>query len=815
MNIDFLDKIVTIKDIPKESPFEPCLIENNEKQIGEICTFLQSDSKLLLVNGFKGTGKTSIINFVSTFLSDKTLVLKYNCFETTILDDMLLSFFETFRNYTLMGKIIPPRIKTENFTQKINSYFNTIHSPIVIILESFEEILKSNKSEILSFIKHLFKLANVKIIITTRKIEPEDFEDTEYEKTTCLALSKPIFEKFLKNNGIKHIGLLSNELYKHSKGYYNVINLSIKIMNLRQLNLVQFLEGYSKSFMAFSEFITREALSLVDPVSAHLFRLLTVMRIPIHVNLLKSLHLYNEERVFFFVTNSILSVDGECLYLDETFRDIIEHQIPENVMIKLHSACVDLYNTQLPLKPLERDLMLSRQTMRNEIEYHSLFIPKKPNLNMKDIRLITVDPMVETVQKSPAVEFKQEEPIQTTTTPSNTQIQEESKEDKINKISFIIDDESVLDNIADSIKGFIDDKTKQNEIEEKSDGMSLTQLLNLAKQEESKYNYKHAILLYQNALTKKEDESFYQFLPTIYIKLAEAHKHLSQWYEALEAYTQAQDFYFNVADTDKIAQVKLEIANIYYIMYKHDNAKYILSELEQQNLPNEMMIKVNLALAKLTDNSDIEFKYYEKALKLVDIHTNKQILAELYYKSAGSYDEQNDTRMAALYYKKCIELDSNPNNNKYLSMALANLAELYDEAGSPQHAIKYYNESLRIDKATKNYNGLYYSAMHLSEIYGTKNKEKALEYLNQALYYAKKLNETYHIISALTEMGDFYSKLKDFTHAYKYLIEAYNLSKQSFNRENLNKIQTRIEDIKHRISEQEFTKLQDEYGKQN
>ena len=168
MNIDFLDKIVTIKDIPKESPFEPCLIENNEKQIGEICTFLQSDSKLLLVNGFKGTGKTSIINFVSTFLSDKTLVLKYNCFETTILDDMLLSFFETFRNYTLMGKIIPPRIKTENFTQKINSYFNTIHSPIVIILESFEEILKSNKSEILSFIKHLFKLDSIysfKIIV--------------------------------------------------------------------------------------------------------------------------------------------------------------------------------------------------------------------------------------------------------------------------------------------------------------------------------------------------------------------------------------------------------------------------------------------------------------------------------------------------------------------------------------------------------------------------------------------------------------------------------------------------------------------------
>lgn len=812
MNIDFLDKIITIKDIPKESPFEPCLLENSEKQIGEICSFLQSDNKLLFVNGFKGTGKTSIVKFVSTFLSEKTLVLKYNCFETTILDDMLLSFFETFRNYTLMGKIIPPRVKTENFTQKINSYFNTIHSPIVIILDSFEEVLKSNKSEILSFIKHLLKLPNIKIIITSRKIEQDDFEDTKFEKTTCLALTKPIFEKFLKNNGIKHIGLLSNELYKHTKGYYNYVNLAVKIMNLRQLTLVQFLEGYSKSFMAFPEFITREALSLVDPVSAHLFRLLTVMRIPIHVNLLKSLHLYNEERVFFFVSNSVLSVDGECLYLDEAFRDIIEHQIPENVMIKLHSACVDLYNTQLPLKPLERDLMLSRQTMRNEIEYHSLFIPKKPEINMKDVRLISVDPMVETSQNTPAVEIKQEE-TSTTEQTQNPQPQEESKEDKINKISFIIEDESVLDNIADSIKDFVDDKTKQNELEEKSDGMTLTQLLNLAKQEEGKYNYKHAILLYQNALTKKDDESFYQFLPTIYIKLAEAHKHLSQWYEALEAYTQAQDFYFNVADTDKIAQVKLEIANIYYIIYKHDNAKFILSELENQNLPNEMKIKVNLALARLTDNPDIEFEYYKKSLQLVDIHTNKNVLAELYYKSAGAFDEENDTRMAALYYKKCIELDSNPNHNKYLSMALANLAELYDEAGSPQHAIKYYNESIRIDRATKNYNGLYYSAIHLAEIYGAKDAEKALEYLNQALYYAKKLNETYHIISALTELGDFYSRRKDFAHSYKYLIEAYNMSKHSFNKDNLNKIQSRIEDIKRRVTEQEFIKLQEEYGK--
>ena len=77
---------------------------------------------------------------------------------------------------------------------------------------------------------------------------------------------------------------------------------------------------------------------------------------------------------YFDVADYAQNLDGQYLVY---FRDIIEHQIPENVMIKLHTACVDLYNTQLPLKPLERDLRLSRQTMRNEIEYHTLFIPKK------------------------------------------------------------------------------------------------------------------------------------------------------------------------------------------------------------------------------------------------------------------------------------------------------------------------------------------------------------------------------------------------------------------------------------------------------
>lgn len=796
----FIEKTINIKDIPKEYPVDICLIENNEKQIGQICDFFNSDKNLLLLNGFRGSGKSQVINFTTGFVDSEVILLHYTCLETTILDDMLLSFFETFRNYTLLGKITSPKVKVENFTQKINSYFQTITSPILIVLDSFEAVIKENKTEIVNFIKHLLTFSNIKLVIVSKTSPSEDFEGVNYDKVTTLAFSQKIFEKYLKENGIKQIGVLSNELYKLSKGYYNYLRLAVNIMNLRQMSLVSFLELYSKSYMAFSEFIIREALALVDPVSAHLFRLLTVMRIPIHVKLLKSLHLYDEGRVMFFLQNSILSCDGECLYLKDIFREVLENQIPENVMVKLHSACIDLYNTQLPLKPLERDLMLSRQTMRNEIEYHSMFIPKKPVVNPKAVQPLLVEPVASSPVAEPVVE--------------PAVVEEVSKEEKIDKISFIIDDESVLDGIANSINDFIVTTTQDSKLKQDSIGMTLAQILNAAKKEEQTYNYKRVIMLYQNALTKTNDDDFYTFLPVIYMKLARAYQNLSDWYEALENYTQAQDFYFNVGNMNKVYEIKLEIANIYYVMYKHDNAKYIIAELEKvQDLPKELGIRANLTAAKLVNDINLEYGYYKKSLPLVELSTDKSVVSELYYKYAACCDEIDDPRSAAEFYKKCIDIDQNPKHNPYLSMALSNLAELYDEAGSVKHAVKYYNESIKVDTITKNYNGLYCSAIHLAEIYSSSSDDKCLEYMNKALEYARLLKEPFYIAGASLEIGDFYFLRRNNEFAYKYFIGAYSVAKNSFSKDNLDKILSRLEDVKKRIPPAELEKLQGKYGK--
>ena len=547
MNTNYIDKKIDTKELKSDSPYNPYLITNNEKQIDEICEFLQNDKKLMLLNGFAGSGKGEILNYVTSHLKQDVIFIKYMCLETTILDDMLLSFFESFRNYAIKGTITLPKAKVDNFTQKINSYFNAVQNPIVVVLHSFQAILKENKKEILSFIEHLEKFENVKIILSSRTFNYEEFNNTDFYRTSVLAFTKEIFEKYLKYCGIKNIGPLSNELYKQTRGYYSTIILSVRIMQLRQYSLVKFLEAYSKSAMSFHEFVRKEALMLIDPVSLHLFRLLALMRIPIHVNLIKSLHLFNQERIYFFVQNHILSVDGESLYLKDFYREIIEQQIQQSVMLKLHKACIDLYETQLPLKPLERDLRLSRQTMRNEIDYHNLFLPKKPQIQSQPNLAQFVQPLI---PKENTVEIKPAITAETKT--------EESKEEKIEKINFIFEDETILDNIANSINNFIQEKVENKEVVENGTKMTLTEILNSAKDEETKYNYKHAVLLYQSALNKTDDDNFDTFLPTIYKKLAQAYKHLSDWHNALEYFTKLQDYYFNISEEEKAWEIQLE-----------------------------------------------------------------------------------------------------------------------------------------------------------------------------------------------------------------------------------------------------------------
>ncbi|MBQ8169072.1 tetratricopeptide repeat protein, partial [bacterium] len=384
----------------------------------------------------------------------------------------------------------------------------------------------------------------------------------------------------------------------------------------------------------------------------------------------------------------------------------------------------------------------------------------------------------------------------------------EQKDEKIKNLSFIFEEDEfgVLDKIADSIKNFLSFSDKRSQEDKEENKLSLTELMNKAKQEETNFDYKHAISLYLKALALKNDEDYYTYLPSIYNKLGFNYQNLSNWYDAQKYFEMAEDFYNSTGDIEKINETRYNIANIFYMTFKRDKAKTILNEILKEITSDELKVKTYNFLANLTSNANIAYEYYKKALEINPLNISKNVLSELYYKFALTNEDIGDEETAVLFYKKCITLDAK--NNPHISDALSNLALLYDDIGERDLAIKYYLESLKIDEVNKNFNGIYSSSMKLGEIYSVKQPEKALEYFNKALDYANKLNEDFYIISTNTALGDFYFNKKNNETALRHFKIAYKHASNSTYTENAEKIQLRINDIKIKIGEERFNELE-------
>ncbi len=794
MKYKFIDDITDRKTFLKTDvdPVTHILAENNNNQFLKMHEFFMYDKFLLLVSGFMGTGKSSIIDYFATFLKQETIVLKYNCYETTNLEDLLLAFFEKFKVLEAQNIIREPKIRSDNFAQKINSYFISISAPIVVIIDSFEQVLKNNKTEIIDFLKHLSHTDKVKVIIAGRTFDLNDFEKKfDYTKIMVGALDKPIFEKYLKLYDIKTIGPVSDELYKHTRGYFLYVSLALKIMQIRGLSMYEFLDGYSKSFLSYNDFILREALALIDPVSGHLFRFLTIIRHPVNINLLKMLQLYDEFKIKIFVETLILSVDENSIYLKDYYKVIAENSIPVNVAVKIHKSCVDLYNTQLPLKPMERALLISRATMRSEIEFHSTFLPKKPVVKPKYI-----------IENGLRIDQPQEIPP----------VEQDEKQD-IKNISFIFESEeseaSIMNGIAESINEFITFTDEQIKQIEKENNMSLVELINLARQQENKFNFKRVVMIYQRILMMKNDQNYLKFLPIVYTRLGAAYEKLSDWFNSLKYYEDALKIYLTSSDILKATDIKLLIANVYYQMFKRDKAKEVLTELvSEENLPVEIYIKSFIKLADISDEEpQTAYDYLKKALQFVENAEDEVLLAELYYKLGILSDETGEVKQAVMCYKNCVELaeDKNP----YASGAYTNLAAIYEESDAKDSAEKFYELSLELDEKSGNDNGIYHSSMKLASLTRRKNPEKALSYYEKAYEMAEKLKEPLYKVSTSMALGDFYNLyLKNSSIALeKYFIARYT-GEGKIGDKNMAKINKRIEDVKAILGESKFDEIQ-------
>ena len=196
MEFKFIDTQIDKKSFLNTGSYSinPLLAENNLDNFVSMAEFFNSQNFMLLVDGHIGVGKSAVVDYFLNFLASNTVVLKYCCYETTILDDILLTFFEVFKELTAENIIQPPKTRSENFIQKINAYLLSINAPVVIVIDSFDMVLKANKEQIIEFFKQISKFEKIKLVLTSRKFDFNDFDNKfSYSKITIGALEKHIF----------------------------------------------------------------------------------------------------------------------------------------------------------------------------------------------------------------------------------------------------------------------------------------------------------------------------------------------------------------------------------------------------------------------------------------------------------------------------------------------------------------------------------------------------------------------------------------------------------------------------------------------
>lgn len=802
MQYKFLNIFLDPKELLSQAKDEmnPFLIQNNTSQIEKLYNFYKSDTNMLYVNGFIGTGKAKIVDYSLSFLSKDAIILKYNCFNSTVLDDILLYFFSQFKNLSAQNIISEPKMKTENFTQKVNSYFSQIEKPFVIIIDSFEAILDENRQKILDFILHLNTFQKIKTIIIGRTFEEKYFKNVGVEKVTTFALEKEIFQKFLKSEKVKAPSAIIDEFYKYTKGYYFFTALSLNLMKNESLSLVDFLTKFANTYLPFTDYIGKQALTLIEPSEKNLFYVLSLIRHPISVNLLKKLNLYNEAKINFLTKNLIIIEDVNQLYMQDYIKEFSDESIPPGISQRVRQYIIDLYLTQLPLKPLERNICISRQTMRKEIEYHKFFLPKKP----KNIENETID--INYLSYAKTLDFGEVMHDETKPTEGKNSVASASdsgidmtqrKNIKIN-IENLPYQQSAIEAKAD----FVQEETP----------MSLGEIIEKAKIAETKYHYTKVIELLKKALLLKEDKSYQSNLALIYNKLAHAYQKNANYDEALKYYNLLQNLYKNANDLTKSCHIKFNTSKILYETYQVEKAKEnFLEIIRSKESPKILQVKSYLQLANIEEglsNSQSAFEYYKKAIELSDSSMDIETLSETYFKYALALDDKNDTKTALEYYNKCIELGNNEkNSNKFLSPTYSNLATLYLEKNDTQHAIESYSKAYEIDKENNNIEGMYYSASKLAEMTQKIMPEKAIEYFNAALDCAKSTQDVFYMVSASLALGDFNYDRSQSETALKHYIYALDLAKTALSQENIDKINIRINDIKFKLGVEKFEKL--------
>lgn len=723
------------------------ILKNNEASIKKIHNFFTGSKSVLLLNGFTGTGKKQILETFLANVAENTAVCKFVCTPSSTINDVYLYLSTFFKsNYNnVVGKDF--NILT-NYKDKAQFALSRIDDNFIISFYNFDNVLEENKQEFLDYINVLAELDKIKIVVVSRTFDSNTLTDQNtYAKVMIKALSKELFESYFKDYDMQTTNSKFEQLYRLTRGYFLYCSLTLRILIDQGISLDEFLNQYFASGQTYDKYLANAYYKLIIGTTKNAFNLFIQLRHGLNEKALLEIGAFPENVLKTLSENMFIYKVEDMFYPSNMLKEQLKDGCKDTVY---KSKLVKYYTAQSEKSLDERDFIISRESLLNEIAYYT-----ENDITVKIEKEKKEEPQIE-----PTIEVKKE-------------VKKENDE-LIN-----IPPEELL--------------TKTNESLEKYDYIQALKYLS-------------AILTNQSAYENQE------IINSSYNLLASTYSKLSKWEYALYYLNLLEEFYRNTNDQPQIDNILYERAHILYKQNKIIDSINILKRLTANTNQRQIIVKSNLLLANislLANNSLLSLNYIKAALANITEDTESIIKSEIYFQFAFLSDEFNNEESAIENYNNCINVTEEP--NKYRALSYSNLGEIYADNNEQEKAKEYFRKANELEKTIGNDYGAYYTLSKIIELTSREDKENRLQMMTEARGFAITSRDNESIIQSTIALGDMYY---DYSMPQDALIEYFNLytqGKDIIEPENLEKLRDRIQDIKARLGKEEFDKLAPNY----
>lgn len=796
--------------------------------------FQNENQKVCFLKGLAGLFKTSLVKKSIETIKDDYLIFNVKCFENTTLDDIFLSIFNDFKSYAQQKKVAFSKIETNSFALRMNQYLKQLKHPSIIVFDSLQNIFgkqdSKEKDEIINFIKYLISLNKFKIILISTYFTKSitENETISNENITCIETT-PFSEEETKSY-LAQENIVFSE--KDFKGFFNLtegnptlIKHTINVLSTAKTSPENLLSTYKQKNIPFEEYLIQRLLTFIPEKSKHGLKALSLFNGTLPIKFLVDESFFTPEQINLLEEKGLIAIEQTNIYIKSNIKKIIQKSISNIDKTKIHTLWKNLYTSQLPLKPNERIMPISRNTMRSQIEYHGKYsnedIALESNKNQQNLSLLSYINSNFTNWHKTSQTTNESEKKERPTPPDSLKNKEQNS--NLEKYELTKNELALLGAPVNLTKKEQDTpltRTKEQleeNIKESLPKETLSYYLVIANSEFDAHNYEYATSFYLKALNLTQDEDFEDKQPQILSKLAICCKKMNKTVEAIDIYNSLSELYTKKADHENVNKIKLEIAQIYKETYRIGHAKVIYESFinNKDDFSAEIVSLSYIKLAEIEDeNSNIEkaVLHYRKAFEISkenNITNNQDILAESYFKYALIMDDLHQQEEALEFYEKCINTATKP--SIFLSSSYSNAAEIFKERQEKIKAIEYYKKGLEIDTKLTNYEGIYYICLKLAIISENTDSKETFNWLQKSLIAAKKTQENLYITNSYIEIGDYYRKIKNLEQALKSYLKAqtyYDKTKDSFS--NGTNPASRIDYIKKVIEKDVFERINNE-----